>query len=165
MREGGPAPDSAPPRLGNATCSPYPLILADDLTLAEPGAGRRPIPRYVAFLQHLIRHVSMRPGIVAMMDGARPAVRANPVDSCHMWEGTTWARNGRSRAMRTLIEETRAATDLERLWPAGVILEDGAAKAITRVEELDWRATEAVPALVATRAAVKATILFDSKSW
>ena len=63
--------------------------------------------------------------------------------------------------MRTLTEETRAATDLERLWPAGVILEDGAAKAITRVEEFDWRATEAVPALEATRAAVKATILID----
>jgi len=60
-----------------------------------------------------------------------------------------------------LTEETRAATDLERLWPAGVILEDGAAKAITRVEEFDWRATEAVPALEATRAAVKATILID----
>ena len=82
-----------------------------------------------------------------------------------MWEGTSWALCSPSRAMRTLMEETRAATDLERLWPAGVILEDGAAKAITRFEELDWRATEAVPALAATRAAVKATILFNSMSW
>jgi hypothetical protein len=36
-----------------------------------------------------------------------------------------------------LTEDTRAATDFERLWPAGVILEDGAAKAIARVEDVD----------------------------